>query len=73
MPSAVVGRTVRKGTYVIFDHSDPLAIVDSDPAGTDKAVLKAVSAAGVARVIYNKDQVTVYKLSRAVSVAAPGR
>ncbi len=73
MPSAVVGRTLRKGTYVIFDHSDPLAIVDSDPAGTDKAVLKAVSAAGVARVIYNKDQVTVYKLSRAVSVAAPGR
>lgn len=73
MPSAVVGRILRKGTYVIFNASDPLALVDPDTAGTDRAVLNAVSAGGVAQVIYNQDQVAVYKLSHAVLVAAPGR
>ena len=73
MPSSVVGRTLRKGTYVIFDAADPLALVDPDPAGTDEAVLKAILAAGVTRVIYNQDQVTVYKLRHAVLIAAPGR
>ncbi len=72
MPSAVVGRTLRKGTYVVFDASDPLAIVDPDSAGTDRTVRKAVSAVGVAQVIYNQDQVTVYKLIRPVLLAASG-
>ena len=72
MPSAVVGTILHKGTYVIFDASDPLALVDPDPAGTDAAVLKAVNVSGAAKVVFNQDQVSVYEIVRPVRVTTRG-
>jgi len=72
MPSSLVGSTLRKGTYVIFDAADPLALVDPDPAGTDAAVLQAVTTPGFAKLLYNQDRVTVYRLVRDVPVTIQG-
>jgi len=72
VPSTVIGRTLSRGTYVIFDTADPLSLVDPDPAGTDGEVHRAVSAVGIARVVFSQDQVTVYRLVRRVKLPSPG-
>ena len=72
LPANVIGTTLPKGTYVIFNATDPLALVDPDPAGSDGAVLRAVSRAGYAKIIYRRDHVIVYKVNRPVAITPRG-